>query len=101
MDIFHVWASSVHRDKLVYLFRCFHLLFNQDLLDKDLHPHSKVPKPYSAVAKIREALNLMRKQFFEVCIVQILVIVFPLTFLPFLNQRLKKFELVFLGGIAV
>lgn len=38
----------------------------QDPLDGDAHSHAKTPKPYSAVAKIREALNLMRNHLYEV-----------------------------------
>ena len=47
----------------------------QDRLDGDIHSHSRTPKAYSNdeerkeafVGKIREALNLMRNQLFEVC----------------------------------
>jgi len=51
----------------------------QDRLDGDIHSHSRTPKAYSNdeerkeafVGKIREALNLMRNQLFEVCSVSL------------------------------
>ncbi|XP_067032168.1 transcription elongation factor SPT6-like [Acropora muricata] len=38
----------------------------QDIFDGDMHSRTKLPKPVSAVNKIKEALNLMRNHLFEV-----------------------------------
>ena len=39
----------------------------QGIFDGDMHSRTKLPKPVSAVNKIKEALNLMRNHLFEVC----------------------------------
>ena len=42
------------------------LVYDQDIHDTDIQVHVPAPKPQSAISKIKEALNLMRNQFFEV-----------------------------------
>ena len=46
-------------------------------MDSDTHSRTKAPKPYSAVSNIKEALNLMRNQQFEVCLCFVFIFFLP------------------------
>ena len=46
-------------------------------MDSDTHSRTKAPKPYSAVSKIKEALNLMRNHLFEVCLCFVIIFYLP------------------------
>ena len=72
----------------------------QDRLDGDIHSHSRTPKAYSNdeerkeafVGKIREALNLMRNQLFEVCLVSLEPKMLLLFFAGFWHPRTPTYR---------